>query len=55
MQLVLNAGAVGVLAVGLFLRYGLEASLRAEMIHRSPTWARAFLVRLLQGKPNTCQ
>lgn len=55
MQLVLNAGAVGVLAAGLFLRYGLEASLRAEMIHRSPTWARAFLVRLLQGKPNTCQ
>jgi O-antigen/teichoic acid export membrane protein len=54
-QLVLNAGATGALAAGLFLRYGLEASLRSEMIRRSPTWARAFLIRLLQGKPDPCR
>jgi len=55
MKLVLNAGAIGGIAAGLFLRYGLEASLRTEMIRRSPNWAKAFLIRLLQGKPNTCQ
>jgi len=45
-RLIVELSVLGIWTACMFLRYGLDASLRAEACHRAPAWARPILTRL---------
>ena len=50
-KLVVNGVWVGLWSAGVLVRYGLDESLRDEMLRRAPVWMRGGLVRVSGAKP----